>query len=147
MSEPAMTGSTPIIDAILDAGVGLQPYAPVRVQLLNIWRAVNRARQAAGFDRVPIEALPWRRSILRPLGGTVASQLGSGLNPNQIFAWSVASGRVGPAVVRAVGGTASAVANTAVAAESGVTMTGHQNGIPLQPLAARGKSLLRAAAF
>jgi len=50
------------------AGVGFQPYAPVRVQLLNIWRAVNRARQAAGFDRVPIEAVPWRRRILRPFG-------------------------------------------------------------------------------
>jgi len=50
------------------AGVGFQPYAPVRVQLLNIWRAVNRARAIAGFDRVPIEAVPWRRRILKPFG-------------------------------------------------------------------------------
>ncbi len=48
------------------AGVGFQPYAPIRVQLLNIWRAVNGARRSAGFDRVPIEAVPWRRQILRP---------------------------------------------------------------------------------
>jgi len=48
------------------AGVGFQPYAPVRVQLLNIWRAVNRARQAAGFDRFQLRAVPWGRCIVPP---------------------------------------------------------------------------------
>lgn len=53
--------------------VRFMPYRPVRVQLLTIWRAVNRARRAAGFDRVPIEAVPWKRRIVRPFG-TAPSQ-------------------------------------------------------------------------
>lgn len=48
--------------------IALQPYAPVRVQFLNIWRAVNRARRTAGLEAVPIEAVPWRRRIVRPFG-------------------------------------------------------------------------------
>lgn len=50
------------------AGVRFQPFAPVRVQLLNIWRAVNRERRAAGYEPVPIEAVPWKRRIVRPFG-------------------------------------------------------------------------------
>lgn len=42
------------------------PYAPVRQQLLMIWRAVNRARAVAGYERVPVEAVPWRRRIVKP---------------------------------------------------------------------------------
>lgn len=42
------------------------PYAPVRQQLLHIWRAVNRARRSAGYDAVPVEAVPWKRPIVRP---------------------------------------------------------------------------------
>lgn len=45
-----------------------EPYAPVRRQLLNIWRAVNRARRKAGFQPVPVEVLPLRRRIVRPFG-------------------------------------------------------------------------------
>lgn len=52
--------------------VGFQPYAPVRVQLLNIWRAVNRERRAAGFEPVPIDAVPWKRRIVRPFGDVPA---------------------------------------------------------------------------
>lgn len=52
------------------AGLRFQPYAPIRVQFLNIWRAVNRARHAAGYERVPIECVPWRRRIVRPFGET-----------------------------------------------------------------------------
>jgi len=48
------------------SGVGLVPYAPVRQQLLSIWRAVNRERKAAGYERVAIECVPWRRRIVRP---------------------------------------------------------------------------------
>lgn len=51
------------------AGVGYQPYAPVRVQLLNVWRAVNRVRAVAGYERVPIEAVPWKRRIVQPFSG------------------------------------------------------------------------------
>jgi hypothetical protein len=45
-----------------------EPYAPVRRQLLNLLRAVNRARRKAGFQPVPIEVLPLRRRIVRPFG-------------------------------------------------------------------------------
>lgn len=43
-----------------------EPYAPVRRQLLNILRAVNKARRKAGFSKVPVEVLPLRRRIVRP---------------------------------------------------------------------------------
>lgn len=43
-----------------------EPYAPVRRQLLNIVRAVNRARLKAGFEPVPIEYLRLKRHVLKP---------------------------------------------------------------------------------
>ena len=46
-----------------------EPYAPVRQQLLNILRAVNRSRKAAGFEPVPLSALRLRR---RPVPGFAA---------------------------------------------------------------------------
>ncbi|GMU82402.1 MAG: hypothetical protein AMXMBFR47_22730 [Planctomycetota bacterium] len=54
------------------AHIRFQPYAPIRVQLLNMWRATNRARRMAGLEPVPIEAVPWQRSILRPYGTNAA---------------------------------------------------------------------------
>lgn len=45
-----------------------EPYAPVRRQLLNIWRALNHARRIAGFQPLPIEVVPLRRRIVRPFG-------------------------------------------------------------------------------
>lgn len=45
--------------------VPFERYAPVRRQLLNIWRAVNRVRGTAGFDPVPVEALRLRRRVVR----------------------------------------------------------------------------------
>jgi hypothetical protein len=48
--------------------VPFEPYAPVRRQLLRILRAVNAARQAAGWRKVPVEALPLKRRIARPFG-------------------------------------------------------------------------------
>jgi hypothetical protein len=44
------------------------PYAPVRRQLWNIWREVNRVRAAAGLEPVTQECLPLRRRIVRPFG-------------------------------------------------------------------------------
>lgn len=41
--------------------VPFEPYAPVRRQLLNILRAVNRARRHAGFEPVPVTALRLKR--------------------------------------------------------------------------------------
>lgn len=43
-----------------------EPYAPVRRQLLNILRAVNRVRKRAGFHCLPSEVVPLRRRIVRP---------------------------------------------------------------------------------
>jgi hypothetical protein len=43
-----------------------EAYAPVRRQMLNILRAVNRRRRSAGLGPVPIEALRLRRRILKP---------------------------------------------------------------------------------
>lgn len=53
-----------------------EPYAPVRRQLLNIWRAVNLARRAAGFSRIPVEVIPLRRRIVRPFGNVSTRQSG-----------------------------------------------------------------------
>lgn len=42
-----------------------EPYAPVRRQLLNILRAVNRARLSQGFEPVPFSALTLRTAPRR----------------------------------------------------------------------------------
>jgi hypothetical protein len=47
-------------------GIRYVPYSPVRQQLLQVWRAVNRARKIAGYERVPIGAVPWKRRIGKP---------------------------------------------------------------------------------
>src|SRR3990172_7488698 len=46
--------------------VRLVPYAPVRQQLLTVWRAVNRVRRVAGFAALQVECVPWKRCIVRP---------------------------------------------------------------------------------
>lgn len=51
----------------LDA-LPFERYAPVRRQLLNILRAVNRARKTAGFSRVGYECLRLCRRVVRPFG-------------------------------------------------------------------------------
>ena len=43
-----------------------EPYAPIRRQMLNILRAVNRRRQLAGYSLLPAEVLPLRRRIVKP---------------------------------------------------------------------------------
>lgn len=50
-----------------------EPYAPVRQQFLNILRAVNRARNAAGIEAVPLTALRLRR---RPVAVFAAADAG-----------------------------------------------------------------------
>lgn len=45
-----------------------EPYAPVRRQMLNLLRAVNRIRRRAGYQPIPVEVLPLRRRIVRPFG-------------------------------------------------------------------------------
>jgi hypothetical protein len=46
-----------------------EPYAPVRIQLLVLLKAVNRARAAAGLELLPKAALRLRRSPVRPFEG------------------------------------------------------------------------------
>jgi len=46
--------------------IPFEPYAPVRRQLLNILRAVNKARKTAGYEPVPVSALRLRRYVLKP---------------------------------------------------------------------------------
>ena len=48
--------------------IPFEPYAPVRRQLLNILRVVNRARKRAGYELLPTEVLPLRRRVVRPFG-------------------------------------------------------------------------------
>lgn len=50
-----------------------EPYAPVRRQLLNILRAINRTRGKAGLQSVAIESLRLRRRVLRPFWDGVDS--------------------------------------------------------------------------
>ncbi|MHB8954584.1 MAG: hypothetical protein ACYC4U_16555 [Pirellulaceae bacterium] len=46
-----------------------EPYAPVRRQLLNILRAVNRLRKQAGLEQLPFQILPLRRRVVKPFAG------------------------------------------------------------------------------
>ena len=41
-------------------------YAPVRRQILNLHRSVNRTRKQSGFDTVPISSLNLKRKITQP---------------------------------------------------------------------------------
>lgn len=43
-----------------------EPYAPVRKQLLRILRQVNAKRLAMGYERLPADALRFRRRIVKP---------------------------------------------------------------------------------
>ena len=51
---------------VVFARIPFEPYAPVRRQLLNILRAVNRSRKQAGFEPVPVSAIRMRRRVVRP---------------------------------------------------------------------------------
>jgi hypothetical protein len=46
--------------------VPFEPYAPVRRQLFNVLRSVNRARQAAGYKKLPYQSIPFKRKIVKP---------------------------------------------------------------------------------
>lgn len=43
-----------------------EPYAPVRRQLLNLVRVVNKARKAAGFEPLAYSCVRMKRRIVRP---------------------------------------------------------------------------------
>lgn len=46
--------------------IPFEPYAPVRRQLLNVLRALNRARKVAGLEAVPVSALRLSRKGVKP---------------------------------------------------------------------------------
>jgi hypothetical protein len=48
-------------------GLPFEPYAPVRQQLLNLLRLVNKARHAAGLEKVPASVIRCQRRIFTPL--------------------------------------------------------------------------------
>lgn len=48
------------------AALPFQPYAPIRSQVLCVWRSMNRRRRAAGLPLVAIDGIPWKRRIMRP---------------------------------------------------------------------------------
>lgn len=43
-----------------------EPYAPIRRQMFNILREVNRRRKRAGYDRVPNSAIWLKRRVVKP---------------------------------------------------------------------------------
>lgn len=52
--------------------IPFEPYAPVRRQLLNILRAVNRRRKIASLEQIPVQTLRLRRRPLRVFAGSVS---------------------------------------------------------------------------
>jgi hypothetical protein len=47
-------------------GVAYEPYAPVRQQMLNILRLINKKRKSSGLSTLPSEVLRYRRKIVKP---------------------------------------------------------------------------------
>ena len=47
----------------------IEPYAPVRKQLLNLLRLVNGVRKQAGLTTLDAECLRYRREIVKPFAG------------------------------------------------------------------------------
>ena len=56
-----------------------EPYAPVRRQLLNILRAVNRERTSAGFAPIPFSCLRFRRRTTCSFAQTIERQSHQGI--------------------------------------------------------------------
>lgn len=67
-----------------------EPYAPVRRQLLNILRAVNRARRLAGQQPVAYTALRLRRRVMSPFveSGAEAESVLRMVNSHRTYATS-----------------------------------------------------------
>lgn len=51
-------------------GLPFAPYAPVRRQMFNLVRAINREREAAGLALLPAISFRMRRAIVKPFEGT-----------------------------------------------------------------------------
>ena len=55
--------------------IPFEPYAAVRRQLLNVLRAVNRARKAAGYELVPLSAIRLNRRVVKAFDPGAESSL------------------------------------------------------------------------
>lgn len=55
-----------------------EPYAPVRSQLFNIIRSINRQRDLAQYERISPACLRTRRRIVRPFGGEDTGERSTG---------------------------------------------------------------------
>ena len=42
-----------------------EPYAPVRRQMLQLWKDVNARRKTAGLPLLSVEVLPLRRRVMK----------------------------------------------------------------------------------
>lgn len=51
-----------------------EPYAPVRQQLLNVVRHINRRREAASLEPIGFDVLRFRRRIVRPFEPALPSE-------------------------------------------------------------------------
>lgn len=69
--------------------IPFEPYAPVRRQLLNILRAVNKSRTKAGFEPLSVDCLRFKRKIVRPFDtedGEVSDRVERVMSPsNTVF--------------------------------------------------------------
>lgn len=65
-----VSDGTKPIDAVMEefASVRFEAYSGVRNQMLNILREVNRRRDAAGLERVPLTAIRMRRKSVKVFG-------------------------------------------------------------------------------
>lgn len=68
LTELAVRRSAEFVEERL-ASLHFERYAPVRRQVLEVWRAVNRARRTAGLERASLERIRLRRRICEPFGG------------------------------------------------------------------------------
>lgn len=48
------------------ADLAIQPYRPVREELFNVLRVVNKARHMAGYQQIPASVIQFKRRIVRP---------------------------------------------------------------------------------
>ena len=63
--ELAVKRKAETLEAII-ARLPFEPYAPVRRQLLNLVRGMNKARKLAGFEALSFSCVRMRRRIVRP---------------------------------------------------------------------------------
>lgn len=52
----------------------VEPYAPIRRQLLQLLKSANRTRQELGYAPLPLEILPLRRRVVRPFSDALSGR-------------------------------------------------------------------------